>query len=420
MNVVIIAIGSFGDVLPLCGLAERLRADGHQVAVATQTIFADAVRATGCEFRPLPGDLRATMAGPDGRTWIREGNRPAGLRAQVRILTELMDALSEGVPKVVPGADVLVLQNTATVHGYEMARALGVPGMTVAAFPVVPTREFTLGAKSFGQLNRIAGRVRRLLEPVDTWSGVSASLREFQKDIGVVPTSLNEVRERFVTDPDWDIHHAFSEHLIPRPDDWRPGVDVVGYLWPPVPRDWAPPAELVDFLEAGPPPVFIGFGSNSVAAPALPEVIRSAVRRAKVRAVVQSGWAELTVTDDEIITIGDAPHEWLFPRMRAVVYHGGAGTTGAVLRAGVPAVPVPVVPDSYLNAARLRHVGVSPGWVSWPRMSARRLATLIRAVTADESCARRAQEMGRLVGTQDGIGRLADLVTAKGDTRRRR
>jgi sterol 3beta-glucosyltransferase len=149
--------------------------------------------------------------------------------------------------------------------------------------------------------------------------------------------------------------------------------------------------ELVDFLEAGPPPVFVGFGSHGHGeAERAGETVAAAVRQARVRAVVQTGWAGLTVSGDDVLPIASVPHDWLFPRMAAVVHHAGAGTTGAGLRAGVPVVPVPVVADQPFWAARLAWVGVSLGAVRFKHLSAERLAALIRQAVGEPPYRQRA------------------------------
>ena len=134
----------------------------------------------------------------------------------------------------------------------------------------------------------------------------------------------------------WPVLYGVSPTVLPRPRDWRPGLEIVGYFWPHLP-DTDPPAELVAFLETGPPPVVLGFGSMVPGDPdKTAALIQRAVRRAGVRAVVQSDWAGLEVHGDDVLTVGAVPHEWLPPRAAAVVHHCGAGTTAAALRAGVP------------------------------------------------------------------------------------
>ena len=150
--------------------------------------------------------------------------------------------------------------------------------------------------------------------------------------------------------------YCFSEALLPRPPDWGPWIDVVGFWFlSNANPDWDPPPELLSFLESGPPPVFIGFGSIVVDDPdALTNTVVAAVKSAGCRAIIQKGWAGMTPTDlpEEILLIGAAPHDWLFPRMAAVVHHGGAGTTSAGLRVGRPTVIVPFFGDQVRICAR--------------------------------------------------------------------
>lgn len=145
--------------------------------------------------------------------------------------------------------------------------------------------------------------------------------------------------------------------MVPRPPDWREGIDVASYWWPEHPADWKPPEDLERFLAAGPPPVFLGFGSRNPAdAARLTEIVAAARRKAGVRMVIQAGWASLGAglqDDDDMIVIGETPHDWLFPKMSAVVHHAGAGTTAAGLRAGVPTVGVPMITDQPFWASRV-------------------------------------------------------------------
>ena len=143
----------------------------------------------------------------------------------------------------------------------------------------------------------------------------------------------------------WPGFCGFSPAVVPRPADWRDGLEVAGYWWPERPAGWEPPADLENFLDIGPPPVFIGFGSMTPGDPhRLSGLAAAARRQAGVRMVIQAGQEALDrvgqLTGDAIV-IGEVPHDWLFPRMAAVIHHAGAGTAAAGLRAGVPAVSVP-------------------------------------------------------------------------------
>lgn len=176
-----------------------------------------------------------------------------------------------------------------------------------------------------------------------------------------------------------------------------------GYWWPARPEGWQPPPGLVDFLAAGPPPVFIGFGSMAPGqGEQLSQVIADAVTRAGVRAVVQAGWAGLTGTGEQILAVGDLPHDWLFPQVAAVVHHAGAGTTGAGLRAGVPAVPVPVLADQPFWAHRLHDLGVAPEPVYFAKLTAEALSGALRECLGEPGYRERAAGLARRIADEDG------------------
>ncbi len=168
------------------------------------------------------------------------------------------------------------------------------------------------------------------------------------------PGGARRARER----RSWPVHHGFSPLVVPRPRDWRPGLDVSGYWWPDDPEPQLPP-RLKEFLDSGPPPVFVGLGSATVPDPGqLSGTVVRALRQAGLRGVIQRGWGGLGAVGDDMLTIGEVAHSALFPHMAAVVHHSGAGTTAAGLRAGVWRCRYPIQFDEGFWAARL----VSLAW----------------------------------------------------------
>ena len=207
---------------------------------------------------------------------------------------------------------------------------------------------------------------------------------------------------------DLPVLYGYSPVVLPKPPGWGPSRRVTGY-WPLlVGPDWSPPPELSAFLAAGPPPVCIGFGSMVVEdRAATTALVLEAVRRAGVRAVLLAGWGGLGTAEhagsDDVLVLDEAPHDWLYPRCAAVVHHGGAGTTGAALRAGVPAVVVPFGVDQPMWASRVVALGTGPQPIPRRRLTADRLTHALRAV-ADGRFAERAATVGALISAEDGIG----------------
>ena len=201
--------------------------------------------------------------------------------------------------------------------------------------------------------------------------------------------------------------------MVPRPADWRPGLDVVGYWWPARPTRWQPPDELVAFLDNSPPPVFVGFGSlvnTKAAAEHLSTIVRHALRAAGARGVIQAGWTGLTVSGDDLLTTGDVPHDWLFDRVAAAVHHCGAGTAAGALRAGVPTVGVPAIGDQPFWAKRLRDLGVSPATIPQRQITAERLAAAIQAALTDNTIRENTKHIAAHIAAEDGAGRVLTVV----------
>lgn len=393
MRILIVTAGSRGDVAPFTGLGRRLQQAGHQVALAAHDRFADLVREAGLEHRTLPGDplelVRARTAAPS----------PEAARS---VFAAFLDDLGDGVLAAASaGTDVVLTAFGPAPLSRLVAAALGIPGIGVFLVPGVPTREFPPPGAPPAADNLAAGR--EMLARTDAlYADVLQRMRARLDLPATTPSG------------DWPICHGFSPAVLPRPGDWPASAVVTGYWWPATPQGWRPPDQLVDFLQAGPPPVFVGFGSMTPDHEQLHEVVAAAVGRAGARAVVQAGWAELGPAGDDILVVDDLPHEWLFPRMAAVVHHAGAGTTGAGLRAGVPAVPVPVLLDQPFWAARLHDLGVAPRPLPLRELTADALAGALRECLDNSVHRDRATELAQRIAAEDGAAGVLSLVNQLG------
>lgn len=389
MRILIVTAGSRGDVAPFTGLGRRLLEAGHEVAVAAHPLFATLVEGCGLDYRPLPGDPRELIAAR---------GRAGSPQEVLAVMTEFMDGLADGVVAAADGSDLLLTAFGPSTLSRVAGELYGVPVLGTYLVPAFATREFPLaGAQCVGDLgpegNLEAGQAM-LRGGHALLGGVAARLRE---RLGL-PAAL---------DPEPLGHngcvlHGFSPLVVPRPADWPSEAEVAGYWWPARPQGWQPPRELVDFLDSGPAPVFIGFGSMAPGeGERLGELVFAAVRQAGVRAVVQAGWAGLAGAEDDVMAVGDLPHDWLFPRTAAVVHHAGAGTTAAGLRAGIPAVAVPVMADQPFWAERLHRLGIAPTPVPFADLTAERLAAAITATSA-ERLRHRAADLSRQIAAEDG------------------
>ncbi|WP_327319930.1 glycosyltransferase [Streptomyces sp. NBC_01235] len=400
MRILIAAAGSRGDVAPYTGLGAHLRRAGHDVALAATDVHAPLVRAAGLEFRGLPGR-------PEGEA----GGRRALMRTAAAFVTELGQGFADVV--TASGAELLLLSTTTAPLGWHLTEATGIPGLGVYLQPAAPTGDFppvVAGARSLGRpANRAAGHLALHMADRLYIQAVTALRRRLELP-ALTPAATRRRQER----ADWPVLHGFSTALVPRPSDWRPGLEVAGTWWPYVdPAERLPP-EVEDFLAAGPPPVFVGFGSMARGhGERLSEIAVRALRAAGLRGILQTGSAGLAADGDDVLTVGDVPHALLFPRTAAVVHHAGAGTAAAGLRAGVPAVPVPVTADQPFWAQRLTALGAATAPLPFRSLTAEPLADALDRAVRDPAYTRSARAAAGCTATEDGAGVVLKAVEAQ-------
>jgi UDP:flavonoid glycosyltransferase YjiC (YdhE family) len=409
MRVLIVAVGTRGDVAPYTGLAARFAEQGHEIAIAAYGPFAELVATAGAEFVALPGDPRAATSWTQVQHGSKIGTGPLGLARLMRMMTDEMVELAEAIRMAAQDrADVLLLSMPATL-GYHVAEHLGLPSMGVYLQPAFPTAEHPPSLLGFGRsLGGLGNRLAGQLAISATGMIFARAIRAVRARLDLPPLSSSELTTVMSA---WPVQHGYSPTLLPRPRDWRQNLDVAGFLWPTADPGWEPPGELAEFLDGGPPPVYVGFGSRVFNdASRLSRLVDEALAMAGARGVIQAGWTDLRARSARSITIGEAPHSWLFPRMGALVHHAGAGTSAAGLLAGCPTVSVPVVADQPFWAARLAMLGVGPKPVPHRRLTAERLATAIRVAIAHQPYRARALEVSERLRTEDGAGRIVAAV----------
>ncbi len=416
MRVTMLAVGSRGDVQPYVALGLGLQRAGHDVVVATHVPFEGFVRGRGLGFRPLSGDPKAGVESEIGRAWLESGRNPAAFTYN---FARLMRAyLEESLPDTwwaCQGAD-LILSSALGFAGFHVAERLGVPFAAALLQPLTPTGAFpsiaspvNLGAS----LNRLSHRAARQM----LWQPVRSTINRWRREnLGLPPVPLGGPFRRLDAER-VPILYGYSPSVLPKPADWGAHVDVTGFWFLDRSPDWHPPPELVAFLESGPPPVSIGFGSMVPRDPAgLTEVAVAALRRAGRRGVLISGWGGLKPSDlpDDVCLVPEIPHDWLFPRMAATVHHGGAGTTAAGLRAGVPAVVTPFFADQPFWARRVKELGVGTPSIPLRKVTTERLATAIRTATSDDLMRLRAAALGQRIREENGVTRAVAVIEQLG------
>ncbi|SDB56002.1 glycosyltransferase [Bauldia litoralis] len=419
-TVLITTIGTRGDVEPFLALAKGLAGDGHAVAICTATRYRDGIEDAGIGFLPMTGALLDLMDTDDGRAALGGVGSIGAMRAGMRLARLVRPINRQMMADTLAAAetarpDVIVFHPKAMAAPH-VAEWLGIPAILGVLQPMyTPTAAFP--AAGFPALP-LGGAYNRA-----TYAMVRASfglyrkpVNDFRRSLGLAP-----VRDRAaVLRPDTArpamTLHAISRHVLARPADWPETAQLTGYWFlDPPESDWRPPPDLAAFLAAGEPPVHVGFGSMPSTDPAgRAALVVEALEQAGVRGLISSGWGGLAPQghSPRILSIGAAPHAWLFPRMAAVVHHGGAGTAAAGFRAGVPCVICPFFGDQPFWARRSVDLGVGAPSIPQRKLTAERLAAAIRQAVSDPSIRQRAADLGRLIRDEDGVRSAIALVNA--------
>jgi UDP:flavonoid glycosyltransferase YjiC (YdhE family) len=411
-----ITAGSRGAVRPDGARGLGLRDAGYRVRVATHETFRAWVSGYGLDFAPVAGDPRAVLRSRAAERWLATG-RNRNVVGFVRELRAIAPALVESSLadywRAAQGSDAIIY-SVVGIASLHVAERLGVPAFAAFLQPMTRTREFpTIGFPQYVRLGAAFNLATHQAAEQALWQPFRRSVAAWRRDTLGLGAGAAVAPHRQMAALAVPTLYGFSPHVVPRPADWGPGVHLTGYWFLDRPAGYEPPAALRDFLAGGPPPVYLGFGSMTPqGAGAMTGTILAALERAGRRGVLLKGWGSLGAGElpPWAIAVDDVPHEWLFPRMAAVVHHGGAGTTAAGLRAGVPSLVVPLGFDQPYWGWRVAQLGVGPRPIARKRLTVDRLARAITEATADEAMQDRAARLGALVRAEDGVGRVVRIV----------
>lgn len=410
MHITIIALGSQGDVQPFVALGVGLVRAGHRVQLATFENFANLVTQSGLEFHRVKGNAQSLVA---GMGMADAGNNPIKMLRTIKqsfggIIDDYIDAFSASE---LLETDLIINQLPGGLFGADVAEKAGVPHVMAAVIPQVPTGDFPFPLFPQISLSPLTNRLTYRGAAALFWRTFYPAVTRFREKLGLPHASYATVANRAEAQRT-PVINGFSPAVIPRPADWGAHIHITGY-WTLAEPDWAPPEALTTFLEAGDAPVFVGFGSMPVADPAaLTETILAGLRLAGVRGILSAGWAGLKsdTLPETVFSIGYTPYEWLFPRMAAVVHHGGSGTTGLAARAGVPALVVPFGADQFFWGKRLAKLGVAPNPISVKKLKPDTLASAIQRMRTDTAMRQKAAVLGEKIRAEDGLARAVELI----------
>ncbi|QKD56929.2 uncharacterized protein FOBCDRAFT_262581 [Fusarium oxysporum Fo47] len=419
LNIVIQVVGSRGDVQPFIALGTELQRHGHRVRLATHGQFHKFVRESGLEFFSIGGDpseLMAYMVKNPGLFPSMKTLRGGEIQRKRKMVDEMLHKCWKSCiePDELTGqsfvADAIIANPPSFAH-IHCAQALGVPLHLMFTMPWTSTREFchplaNLRANGSDMSASAANYVSYSLVEWMTWQGLGDIINTWRNTIDLEPIPFSEgpcLTETLGV----PVTYCWSPALVPKPADWPENIDVCGFFFREVPS-YKPNDALHQFLSSGPPPVYIGFGSIVIDDPEkLTATIMEAVRATGTRAIVSRGWSKLggdSIGDDQVLFLGDCPHEWLFQHITAVVHHGGAGTTACGLLNAKPTAIVPFFGDQPFWGNMVHAGGAGPAPIPFKSLNCQNLADAIRFCLTPEASAA-ARQIANKMSSEAGVRR---------------
>ncbi|MGB7337953.1 MAG: glycosyltransferase [Phototrophicaceae bacterium] len=410
MKITLITVGSRGDIQPYVPLAMGFRDAGYDMTIATHEPYREFVESHGIKFLPVAGDPQAMLAGESGIEWVETQSNPLAALSKMRdLVTPLVMEMAQSIITAAEGADAILYSTLGFLAAPSLIEKNKIPGMGVYLQPVNPTRDYpffmlprlpfdnsTINQASYTAINMLTGALFR---------SMVNRVRTELMDLAPYQENFNQ----FIQRP-YPIAYGYSPSVQAQPADWGKHLKVTGYWF--LDEPYTPSPEFAAWLANGDKPIYVGFGSMTNRNPAeMTEIVLASVEQAGVRCVLLSGWAGIgnDSTSEDVFVVDAIPHHWLFPQMQAVVHHGGAGTTAAGLRSGVPSILIPHFVDQPYWAKRVETLGVGPAAIPRNHLSVDALTRAIRLAIYDRPMQGRAAEVGERIRAQDGIQQAIDF-----------
>ncbi|WP_286904031.1 glycosyltransferase [Clostridium sp. UBA1652] len=408
MNFVIITIGSRGDVQPFLALGRGLKKKGHKIRICAMSIFKEVIEQEGFEYAPMAGDAKEIMIrliGEQVSSLEYFRNLPFLLNpVKAEFLSNIEDACE--------GMDTILYSTLGSV-AYHVGEKLGICCFRCFFAPLDPTSEFPAmtAPRSFlgGCYNKLTFKGGDIL-----WSNATRNLlNDWRVQMGLKKIKAFEFPYRSMNGKPITTLYAYSPTLAPKPKEYGEHQHITGFWIKELDKEWRPDENLKRFLAEGSKPMYIGFGST--VGGDFNRIIKVVLESLKItgqRAIISAGWRNLKYVDfpSNVIQVENVPHEWLFPKMLAVSHHGGAGTTAAGVRSGVPSIIIPFGGDQPYWGERVYEMGVGTKPIWCKKLSVENYTKAIRDVLNNQKMRNRASEIGEVLKSENGVQNAVTLI----------
>jgi sterol 3beta-glucosyltransferase len=411
-TITFLTTGTRGDTQPYVALGVELKKRGYNVRIAAFENYENFVKSHGLDYAKINGDVTKAVNSEMGREAMKADN-PLKFMMSFSKMQQLVFELQKDFYAACEGSDAIVYHPGAAI-GYFVGKKLGIPTILATPFPMTPTREYpSIIFYDKIRWGRFANYLTHKITQKIMWFASSSPIKKLWKEkFNSLPDNFSNPFERQNTRQNPTIISC-SNYVFPQPKDWSSNIYNTGY-WFLEEENWQPSAELTAFLNNGKPPIYVGFGSvgDSKQAEETTKIVLNALKKAGERGILATGWAgkQLDIqASDDVFILDSVPHSWLFPKMKAVVHHGGAGTTASGLCAGVPNIVIPHGNDQFGWGLRVFELGVGSKPIPRKKLTADNLAEAIRFIN-DPNIQQNAKALGLKIQSEEGTKNAVGII----------
>jgi len=408
--ITILCAGSRGDFQPYIALAQQLKKLGKEVRITGSKSFEGFIRSYGIDFYPVDADIESLNVDPKLLKAAGSADNPLKMILAFNKMKEYGIYMTTDFYNACVGSELIIYHPGCTI-GYFAAQKFNIPSVLASPFPMHKTKEY-LSVVMYGKTKEssLTKKISYDMLQGMLWMASKGSVKAFwKKNFGTNPDDFGCPFERH-TDSNHPAVVSCSNFVFKRPSDWNAHIHQQGYWFVEEATEYKPSEELANFLSAGEKPVYIGFGSMTVIEKHenLAQIAVDALIKSGKRGII-SGMGKPANLPENIFAIDSIPHSWLFDRVSLICHHGGAGTTAAGFKAGVPSVIIPFSNDQFAWAHRAYDLGVGSKPLSKKSLTSEKLADAIH-FALDDKIVSSAKVLGEKISSENGAALCAEAI----------
>ena len=412
MTITVLAVGSQGDVQPYLALAVGLKNEGYDVKFAANSNFAGLAASYNLEFFSIQMDSYEFTRNSQTQSWLDAESIPSLILSTNRVIRPMLAGIMADVFAACEGSDAVIYHSYALPFVHYFCQQLNIPSIPASLHPM-PTRSYPAILSNMTRSpSKALNLLTHLLVHQISWQVFLPVVRKHWNGKIALPF-IGPYRD--LLKGQGPVLCGYSPVVLPISEDLPQHVSITGYWFLDPHPNWQPDPALTEFLKSTPKPIYIGFGSmgNPAKNEITGKIILKALAKTGQRAILSTGWSGLGTDQPlpkNVFLIKNTPHRWLFPQMAAIVHHGGAGTTGAALSAGVPSLIIPHFGDQYYWGRRVAELGVGPEPIERKKLSAERLVAALSTALHDSGMREQAASLGAKISAENGVGKAVEVI----------